>query len=806
MAQKLTIQFKAKGSGALKKTLNDLHEANLRLVRAQGKYANANKRVQMEQNKTQRGMLDLQRTTRQTEGSFSVLRSKLLLASFAMALAIKPMLRLTAAAGDKVEIMSKANVVFGDNAEIVGIWATQLGNSIGRAQSTLMEMASTLQDTFVPLGFTRDSATQLSTALTELAIDVASFNNKLDADVVRDFQSAIVGNHETVRKYGIVITEAALKQEAYILGISDGNSELAAAEKVQARLSLIQKGSTDAFGDAERTADSYANVMKRLGEVWKENAEQVGEFLKPLIKMFALLLSSKRAVTILGVALSGLAGYFIIVRTSALLASVSLKNFKKALARTGIGLAAVALGYLVERFVLAKDEMDAAGDEIDDVKQQIADLTSEIELSTQATERQTTSVEDSIHALAMQFIQLGHNSTAAEYSREINRSLTVEERNLITMIDEKTAALAEEERVTKLINQTAGKNLEVQKRRILANIEAIKALRESIKLEVYHALGVNSQTVGIEKLNAALDSGTALFGDNNKALNEAIQLYADGFIAIEELIKQLEALNNATPVWIEQMQAVMTAIAPIFEMISEMFSQQIENIREHINEINEFADAEIAIIRSVAQETIAQEKKTRRWQRMTAKQQADYEEKIMKEVAAQEATINAQREKDKEIAIQKGNRLLRKQFRVEQGMKIAQAVMNTSEGYTKALAQGGFLLGIPMSTVVAALGAIQIAMIAAQKPPTMAQGGLVGGRLHSQGGTMIEAERGEFVMSRNAVDSIGVETMNRINQGGGGGSININFSGNVLSQDYIEDEAIPQIKEALRRGGDLGRS
>ena len=272
------------------------------------------------------------------------------------------------------------------------------------------------------------------------------------------------------------------------------------------------------------------------------------------------------------------------------------------------------------------------------------------------------------------------------------------------------------------------------------------------------------------------------------------------------MIKQLEALNNATPVWIEQMQAVMTAIAPIFEMISEMFSQQIENIREHINEINEFADAEIAIIRSVAQESIAQEKKTRRWQRMTAKQQADYEEKIMKEVAAQEATINAQREKDKEIAIQKGNRLLRKQFRVEQGMKIAQAVMNTSEGYTKALAQGGFLLGIPMSTVVAALGAIQIAMIAAQKPPTMAQGGLVGGRLHSQGGTMIEAERGEFVMSRNAVDSIGVETMNRINQGGGGGSININFSGNVLSQDYIEDEAIPQIKEALRRGGDLGRS
>ena len=37
-----------------------------------------------------------------------------------------------------------------------------------------------------------------------------------------------------------------------------------------------------------------------------------------------------------------------------------------------------------------------------------------------------------------------------------------------------------------------------------------------------------------------------------------------------------------------------------------------------------------------------------------------------------------------------------------------------------------------------------------------------------------------------------------------GSSVNINFSGNVLSQDFIEDEAIPMIKEAIRRGADIG--
>ena len=37
-----------------------------------------------------------------------------------------------------------------------------------------------------------------------------SLNNQLDDVVLRDFQSAIVGNHETVRKYGITITEGKL--------------------------------------------------------------------------------------------------------------------------------------------------------------------------------------------------------------------------------------------------------------------------------------------------------------------------------------------------------------------------------------------------------------------------------------------------------------------------------------------------------------------------------------------------------------------------------------------------------------------
>ena len=123
------------------------------------------------------------------------------------------------ASSDMEEIMNKFDVVFGESAKEVEEWSLRFGKAVGRSQIELREMLNTLQDTFVPLGIARDQSAKLSMALTQLAIDVASFNNANDMDVLRDFQSAIVGNHETVRKYGIVITEATLRQEALRSGI-----------------------------------------------------------------------------------------------------------------------------------------------------------------------------------------------------------------------------------------------------------------------------------------------------------------------------------------------------------------------------------------------------------------------------------------------------------------------------------------------------------------------------------------------------------------------------------------------------------
>ena len=93
---------------------------------------------------------------------------------------------------------------------------------------------------------------------------------------------------------------------------------------------------------------------------------------------------------------------------------------------------------------------------------------------------------------------------------------------------------------------------------------------------------------------------------------------------------------------------------------------------------------------------------------MNSKQQALAQEKLDKDVAAKKAKIQ------------------RKQAIAEKMSAIASAIMNTATAVTKTIGQLGFL-GIPMSSIVAGLGAVQVATIAAQPIPQFADGGVVSG-------------------------------------------------------------------------------
>lgn len=168
------------------------------------------------------------------------------------------------------ETASKFRVVFKDAAASAVKDLEKINAATGVSRVDLTKYFSDLQDTFVPLGFALKDAAKLSAQVTQLGVDLASFGNKDVGDTLRDLQSALVGNAETVRKYGVVITEAGLKQEAYRLGLAKTGQELSEQAKVQARLSILFRSTADAQGDAARTLDSTANVFKQIKSAYTE--------------------------------------------------------------------------------------------------------------------------------------------------------------------------------------------------------------------------------------------------------------------------------------------------------------------------------------------------------------------------------------------------------------------------------------------------------------------------------------------------------------------------------------------------------
>lgn len=188
---------------------------------------------------------------------------------------------LITAASEAEEVGSKFEAVFKDQTALAEQWGETFASQIGRSRVEIKGFLATMQDTFVPLGFARDQAREMSQTVTKLAVDLASFNNASDPAAIRDLQSALVGNHETMRKYGVIITQATLKTELLRMGIAGGVQAATEQQKAMARMNLIIAGTADAQGDAARTAGSFANQFKGLKAQVKDAAAEIGTALLP---------------------------------------------------------------------------------------------------------------------------------------------------------------------------------------------------------------------------------------------------------------------------------------------------------------------------------------------------------------------------------------------------------------------------------------------------------------------------------------------------------------------------------------------
>lgn len=117
-----------------------------------------------------------------------------------------------------------------------------------------------------------DSLSDVSLNLTKLTADIASFYDKDQADVAKDLQSVFTGMVVPLRKYGLDLTQATLKEWAMKNGMDADIKSMTQAEKAMLRYQYVLANTTAAQGDFARTADTWANQVRIL----KQNFQQLG--------------------------------------------------------------------------------------------------------------------------------------------------------------------------------------------------------------------------------------------------------------------------------------------------------------------------------------------------------------------------------------------------------------------------------------------------------------------------------------------------------------------------------------------------
>jgi hypothetical protein len=109
----------------------------------------------------------------------------------------------------------------------------------------------------------------------------------------------------------------------------------------------------------------------------------------------------------------------------------------------------------------------------------------------------------------------------------------------------------------------------------------------------------------------------------------------------------------------------------------------------------------------------------------------------------------------------KRKEILKQNAEKQKEMAIFQATINGASAVLKAYSDEG-AVGAALAGVLALA---ELALISATPLPQFEKGGKVKGKRHSEGGTPIEAEEGEFVINRKAAKKIGFDTLEMLNKG-----------------------------------------
>lgn len=195
---------------------------------------------------------------------------------------------------DLAEVQNVVDVTFTTMSDKVNEFAKNAMTSAGLSETMAKRYVGTFGAMSKSFGFSEAQAYDMSTALTQLTGDVASFYNISQDLAYIKLKSVFTGETETLKDLGVVMTQSALDQYALANGYGKTTSEMTEQEKVALRLAFVQNQLSAASGDFIRTSDSWANQVRVMQLQLRSLKATVGQGLinifTPVLKVINILL------------------------------------------------------------------------------------------------------------------------------------------------------------------------------------------------------------------------------------------------------------------------------------------------------------------------------------------------------------------------------------------------------------------------------------------------------------------------------------------------------------------------------------
>lgn len=339
---------------------------------------------------------------------------------------------------------------------------------------------------------------------------------------------------------------------------------------------------------------------------------------------------------------------------------------------------------------------------------------------------------------ALQLIASGHEEELIQYAEMEHKKTEI-------------ALQAKQEEVDQLAKMEEEAQTEEAKKSI--RLQRMQAEAELRQLKTQQILNNMNDEIATEQQTAK-----TIYQIKRQALQDQLELYADNAEKVAEISRSIADLDRDYKT--EMIQSIGGYAQQAMEMLSglDSFVKAVED-----RQLEEY---------QTNNDTKKKDLQDRLEQGLINQQQYDAG------VAAADAELDAKKKK-----------IERQQAIRQKALNLMNAAMNTALSISTTLAQLGIPAAIPAIAIATAMGAIQMAAIAAQPLPKAAKGAYLSGPSHAQGGINIEAEGGEAIINKRST-SMFLPLLSAINEAGGG--VKFAHGGMVGGSSRVINDAINQ--------------